>query len=116
MTTTVYGIRNCDSCRKALKWLETNGVEHRYIDIRENELDAALIGRWMKTTDWETLINRRSTTWRKIPERERGQLNGQTACDLILKYPTVMKRPVLVTGSNLLLGFDKYAYEELGLD
>jgi arsenate reductase len=115
VTTTVYGIRSCDACRKALKWLVQNDVEHRYVDIRETELDGALISRWMKTAGWESLINRRSTTWRNIPEPERSQLSGQTACDLILKYPTVMKRPALDLGEKVVVGFDAAVYANLGL-
>lgn len=110
---TLYGIRNCDTCRKALKWLQSGDIDHNYVDIRETGLSAELLERWQDSTPWDRLVNRRSTTWRNIPAHERENLNADTARELILKYPTVMKRPVLDLGDNIVLGFDATAYSEL---
>jgi arsenate reductase len=112
---SLYGISNCDSCRKARKWLSGKGVEHEFVDIRESGLDANLIGRWLKSVRWEDLVNRRSQTWRKIPPGERDGLDAVAARNLILQYPSVMKRPLLDLGKQVILGFDATAYTQLKL-
>ena len=112
---TLYGIRNCDACRKALKWLQNNDIGHSYVDVRESELNAELLDRWLASVSRDELLNRRSTTWRKIPPGERDHLNDEGARDLILQYPTVMKRPVLDFGDQVILGFDVSIYAELEL-
>ncbi len=112
---SLYGIRSCDACRKALNWLRENDVEHEYIDIREDGLNSELLNRWQKSVSWEKLLNRRSVTWRKIPECDRLDLSKDKARDLILGYPTAMKRPLLDIGTRIVLGFDESVYEDLGL-
>ena len=69
---TIYGIKNCDTCRKALKWLQAEGIEHRYHDFRADGLEAADVTRWVSAVGWETLLNRRGTTWRKLPPEASG--------------------------------------------
>lgn len=111
----LYGIQSCDSCRKARRWLEDRGIEFRFIDIREETLDKALLDRWQQQLGWEPLLNKKSITWRKIPPFDRDDLNAQNAQALILNYPTVMKRPILDDGSQVALGFDSKEYEALDL-
>lgn len=112
---TMYGIRNCDACRKAMKWLQDNDIEYGYFDIRESGLDVKLLSKWLKNVGPDKLLNRRSATWRKIPQSERDQLNEETARDMVLRYPTVMKRPVLDLGHRVIFGFDPSVYSESGL-
>ena len=111
----IFGIPNCDSCRKAIKWLENHDADYEFINIREGGLTNALLRRWQNHLGWEPLINRRSATWRQIPEKHRDDLDAGTARQLILRHPTVMKRPLLDDGSAILLGFDERAYAKIRL-
>ncbi len=111
---TIHGIRNCDSCRAARAWLRRHGIDHEYVDIRVDGLSASQLERWQAAVGWEPLLNRRSITWRKIPAFDRDNLDADTARALILEHPTVMRRPVLDTGTGqVLLGFDADRYQEL---
>ena len=106
MALTVYGIKNCDTCRKALKWLDGEGIEHRFHDFRVDGLDAGDLARWMDAAGWETLLNRRGTTWRTLPEAEKDGIDAAKAAELILSNPTLIKRPVFDRGgSNVMVGF-----------
>lgn len=110
MKTTLYGIKNCDTCRAAHQWLDSNKVAHDFHDIRADGLNTELLDRWQTAVGWESLVNRRSITWRKIPSVDREALDPAAAVQLILAYPTVMKRPVIDTGVDVLVGFDKDAF------
>lgn len=111
MTLQLYGIRSCDSCRRARKWLEAQGIDYVYHDIRLEELDVARLREWQQRVGWEELLNRRSLTWRKIPRFDRDNLDAEAAVQLIRAYPTVMKRPVLeIDGADPLIGFDEDRY------
>lgn len=110
---TLYGIRSCDTCRRAKCWLEKRNVEFRFVDIRRETLNAAQIEHWQSQVGWQPLINTKSVTWRKIPEFDRSNLHAGNARDLILAYPTVMKRPVLDLGDKSILGFDERVYAAL---
>ena len=101
---TLYGIKNCDTCRKARKWLEAEGIEHRYHDFRDDGLDQQSLSAWVGAIGWETLLNRRGTTWRKLQEADREGLNPKSATALMLKNPTLIKRPVFDAGGTYLVG------------
>lgn len=103
----VYGLKNCDTCRKALKWLDAKGIAHRLLDVRDDGVAADQISAWTSALGWETVLNRRSTTWRQIPESEREGLNEDRAVALMAKHPTLIKRPVIDTGRTFLVGFTK---------
>jgi arsenate reductase len=107
----IYGIRSCDSCRNAQKWLKKQGIEFDYIDIRADGIDEQTLHRWAQAVEWENLLNKRSITWRKIPDIDRVDLNADSAVRLIDNYPTVLKRPVLEYGDQVLLGFDEDQYK-----
>jgi arsenate reductase len=109
----LYGIRSCDNCRAARTWLDEHGIDHDYVDIRADGLEDADLRRWEKAAGWEELLNRRSITWRKIPAVDREDLDARAARRLILAYPTVLKRPVLDLGDDVLLGFDEDAYRDV---
>ena len=111
----LYGIRNCDKCRKARQWLEDRNIEFNFTDIRNESLDESLLEKWQHQTGWEPLLNKKSITWRKIPEFDRAKLDARNARNLILNYPTVMKRPVLDLGHKVVIGFEENEYEALNL-
>lgn len=102
---TIYGIKNCDTCRKALKWLDAEKIEHRFHDFRADGLDGETLRGWIGAVGWETLLNRRGTTWRKLPDTEKQSIDGSTAAGLMLANPTLIKRPVVETGGKVIVGF-----------
>lgn len=110
---TIYGIPNCDTCRKARKWLDANSVEHRFHDLRADGLEKTALVRWVSRVGWQQLLNTRSTTWRGLPEADRQELNEKLALKLMLQHPTLIKRPVLEMKQQVLVGFPADAYAKL---
>lgn len=108
--TTLYGIATCDTCRKARKWLTDAGVSHRFHDLRRDGLSSEILHGWIQALGWERLLNRQSTTWRALDEADQADLDADQAQALILTHPTLMKRPLLVSGSRHLLGFKAEDY------
>jgi len=102
---TLYGIKNCDTCRKARKWLNDRGIEHRYHDLREDGMNADLAKVWLEAAGTDTLVNRRGTTWRKLPEDIRDGLDEKSAAKLLLEHPTLIKRPVIDRDGAIIVGF-----------
>ena len=101
----IYGIRNCDTCRKALKWLEAEGIEHKFHDFRRDGLDAAALDGWVRKVGWQKLLNRRGTTWRNLSEPEKDHLDGTKAEALMIANPTLIKRPVFDCIGEIVVGF-----------
>jgi len=99
----LYGLKNCDSCRKARKALETAGKTVEFIDVRQNPLDENKLGLFLQTFGEENLVNRKSTTWRQLGEAAR----QQPALELLKEHPALMKRPVLQSGDSIHLGWAK---------
>ena len=110
---TVYGIKNCDTVKKALKWLEAEGIEHTFHDFRADGLSAADVGRWCAVLGWESLINRRSTTWRELSEDDKQGLDENKAVALMSAHPTLIKRPVFVANDLVLNGFSQDVRDKL---
>ena len=110
---TLYGISNCDTIRKARRWLEAEGIEFRFHDYRKDGLPRELLSGWADELGWEALLNRRGTTWRKLPEADRDGIDQTRAIDLMLAQPAMIKRPLLDTGSQRLLGFNQQQYRDL---
>ncbi len=110
---TLYGIKNCDTVKKARQWLETRGIEYRFHDFRTDDLELLLLERLEAQFGWENLLNKRGTTWRKLAESQRENLDRGKALALMLDQPSLLKRPVLETGAKTLVGFtpDYYANE-----
>jgi Spx/MgsR family transcriptional regulator len=100
----IYGLRNCDSCRKALKLAAAAGVVHRFHDLRAEGLPPGGVNRWLAAVGWETLVNRRSTTWRGLAEAERAAAGSGGAAALLERHPTLIKRPVIEAGDTLIVG------------
>ena len=110
---TVYGIPNCDQVRAARKWLDRQAVDYRFHDIRADGLTRARLQGWVARLGMDTLLNRRSTTWRQLPEDARSGLTDETAIDLLLAHPTLLKRPLLDADGTLNAGFDETAWAQL---
>lgn len=108
---TVYGIKNCDTVKKARRWLEANDVTFQFHDFRDNGIDEKMINFWLQSVSWETLINKRSTTWRKLDQIQRDTINRESAIALMLAIPSIIKRPVLVKNDTILVGFDEEIYK-----
>lgn len=102
---TVYGIKQCDTVRKALKWLDRQGIEHRFHDFRSDGLHPELLRGWLDSEFSDRLVNRRSTTWRQLSEAQK-QSEGDALLDLLLQFPTLIKRPVMVTDRIIAVGFN----------
>ncbi|HKK05190.1 MAG TPA: ArsC family reductase [Gammaproteobacteria bacterium] len=108
--TTLFGIKNCDTVKKARRWLDDHGVDYRFHDFRADGLTKTQLKRWIAAVGWETLLNRRGTTWRKLPESEREGITAAGAERLMLDEPTLIKRPVVEAGDVVLVGFDEEDY------
>lgn len=102
---TVNGIKNCDTCRKALKWLAAEGIEHRFNDFRVDGLEPADLSRWSAEAGWEVLLNRRGTTWRNLDDADKADVDAEKAEALMAANPTLIKRPVFDLGDAVLVGF-----------
>jgi len=102
---TVYGIKNCDTCRKALKWLKTEGIEHQFHDFRKDGLDPTLLSTWMSEVGWKKLLNRRGATWRSLSDAEKDGIDETKAEALMLKNPTLIKRPVFEARNKIVVGY-----------
>lgn len=109
----VYVLKTCDTCRKARKWLEAEGIEANFIDVRADGLDGEAVGRMLKGASPETLVNRRSTTWRQLPADKRSLFDEGKIGQLLTENPTLLKRPVFVDGNNVLVGFTAAVQEAL---
>ena len=111
--TTLYGIKNCDTVKKARKWLEAAGIEYRFHDFRADGLEREQLDAWNRTVGWETLLNRRGTTWRQLPEAVKAGIDEARALDLMMEQPTLIKRPVLEHGGEIRVGFKEADYKAL---
>lgn len=111
MTTTIHGIRSCDTVKKARSWLDSKGVAHRFHDFRVDGLDAATLRRWAEAVGWETLLNRHSTTFRALPDDQKSGIDREAAEKLMLDEPTLIKRPVLDIDGAITVGFKPDLYE-----
>lgn len=111
--TTLYGIPNCDTIRKARKWLDENHVEYRFHDFRKNGVDEKQLRKWAKSLGWELLLNRRGTTWRKLDDAQKSGLDTDKAVRLMLEQPALIKRPVLELNKTVHVGFGETEYKKL---
>ncbi|KQZ94345.1 ArsC family transcriptional regulator [Mesorhizobium sp. Root157] len=112
MTITMYGIPNCDTIKKARVWLEGHGIDYAFHDYRAQGLEAERLEGWIGKVGWEVLLNKASTTFRALADEEKHGLTQQRAKALMLKHPTMIKRPVLDLGEQLLVGFKPVVYAQ----
>lgn len=109
----IYGLKNCDSCRKALKLVAEAGAAHRFHDLRADGLPPGRVKRWLAAAGWETLVNRRGTSWRGLPEAEKAAVGSADATALLERHPTLIKRPVIEAGDKLIVGLARPQQAEL---
>ena len=102
----IYGIKNCETMKKALAWLDENQVPYAFHDYKKAGVDKARLQQWAKHLGWKTLLNAKGTTWRKLTPEQHADMNQAKAVALMVEYPSLIKRPVVETGQQLLVGFD----------
>ena len=107
----LYGIRNCDTVKRARAWLDTRDVAYAFQDYRTAGVDPARLAAWVDRLGWEALLNRAGTTFRKLPDAEKQDLDRNRAIALMLAHPSAIRRPVLDAGETLLVGFASARYE-----
>ena len=112
MATTIYGIKNCDTMKKARTWLDSHEVRYEFQDYKTSGIDATSLARWCAKVGWERLLNRSGTTFRKLPESRKADLTERKAVALMLEQPSMIKRPVLEMGARLVVGFKPEIYEQ----
>lgn len=110
---TIYGISNCDTIRKARAWLDQHGVDYEFHDYRKDGLTTAMLRRWRTDPGYQALLNRRGTTWRKLPDALKEDLTEASMEKLMLDNPSIIKRPLLETGKKRVLGFAAADYGSL---
>ncbi len=110
---TLYGIVNCGTMKKARAWLDGHGVAYIFHDYKKVGLDEALARAWASELGWEALLNRNGTTWRKLPESVRASVNEESAIRLMVENPSIVRRPILDTGTARHVGFSESQYEAL---
>lgn len=103
---TIYGIKNCDTMKKAFAWLDAKGIAYEFHDYKKAGITVAKLQDWEKSVGWETLLNRKGTTWRKLDAATQAGINREKALQLMQEQTSIIKRPVMEQGKSLLVGFD----------
>lgn len=111
--TVVYGIENCDTIKSARTWLEKNDIDYTFHDFKKNGISEEQLAAWVKQLGWETLLNRRSTTWRNLPDKQKINLDETRAIAIMKKQPTIIKRPVIEHEGRTHAGFSEAYYKHL---
>ncbi len=110
--TTIYGIKNCDTVKKSIKWLEKNNVEFTFHDFRKDGLSPELLNTFVETSSWDVLLNKRSTSFRNLPDDIKNNLTNEVMFNAVIEQPTLLKRPVLMSNAKTLVGFKENEYQE----
>ena len=113
MTTKIYGIKNCDTMKKAFKWLDNQGINYEFQDYKKEAPSEAQASQWVKELGWENVINKRGTTWRKLEEQTKESMNNTSAVEVMLENPSIIKRPLIEHNGTTLLGFKEADYQAL---
>ncbi len=111
--TIVYGIKNCDTVKKTLKWLDSQKINYTFHDFKTQGLSTELLNAYIKQSDWSVLLNKRSTTFRNLPSEIKENLTDDVIFDAVIAQPTLLKRPVLIHNDTLNVGFKEQQYQEL---
>ena len=109
----IYGIPNCDTMKKARRWLDDNGVEYEFHDYKKLGVPEKELTHWVREAGWETVLNKRGTTWRKLDDDIKESIDEASAIRIMLENPSIIKRPVLESGNTLLIGFKQADYQQL---
>ena len=107
------GIKNCNTVRSARRWLDEHSIGYSFLDLRSDQFDKKILGMWLEQVEWAALLNKRSTSWRGLEDKERNDLDEARAMKLMLLHPTLIKRPVLQLADSIELGFSAEKYAEL---
>jgi arsenate reductase len=110
---TIYGISNCDTMKKARKWLESHAIAYEFHDYKKLGVPERKLRNWVKHAGWETVLNKRGTTWRKLDEKTKNNIDQESAIKVMLDNPSIIKRPVLESGKVLIIGFKESEYQRL---
>jgi len=113
MTTTMYGIPNCDTIKKARKWLEAEGIEYQFHDYRKQGINSELVKEFCASLGWENVLNKRGTTYRQLSQEQKNSLTEQNAIELLVEHPAMIKRPILNHNGQLHLGFKADSYSAI---
>jgi Spx/MgsR family transcriptional regulator len=113
LAITLFGIKNCDTMKKARDWLDGRSVDYQFHDYKAAGIDAAHLERWTAQAGWETVLNRAGTTFRKLPDARKAGLDARKAIALMLEQPSMIKRPVLELGEKLIVGFKPETYAKV---
>ena len=111
--TTIYGIKNCDTMKKAFKWLDAEGIDYEFVDFKKTEPDTNILKQAINEHGWETVINQRGTTWRKLDDATKTSMNADKAIPLALENPSILKRPLLMHNGKTHIGFKPDQYKEI---
>ena len=109
----IYGIPNCDTMKKARRWLEANGVEYEFHDYKKQGVPETKLKAWVNKVGWDQVLNKRGTTWRKLDASVKENIDDIHAINIMLENPSIIKRPVLEAGDTLLIGFNDADYQQL---
>jgi len=109
----VFGIKNCDTMKKAFAWLESQGIAYEFVDYKKSYVAALSIADWCARGGWQNLLNQRGLMWKKLTDAERSDVDEPKAKVLMARYPTLIKRPLVDTGESLLVGFDPEVWAKL---
>lgn len=113
MAITLYGIKNCDTVRKARRYLDDNDIKYTFHDYRTDGIDKTLVSEFIASLGWENVLNKRGTTWRKLDDATKAAIDEKSVVGLLCEHPAMVKRPILRQGGHLTLGFSKDQYEKL---
>lgn len=111
--TTLYGIKNCDTIKKARKWLEEQQIPYQFHDFKTDGLSADLLNEFVNKSDWQVMLNKRSTTFRNLSEEIKNNLTDEVIFNAVIEQPTLLKRPLLALNNKVHVGFKKEHYQEL---
>ena len=109
--TTIYGIKNCDTMKKAFRWLEGQGIAYEFVDYKKTEPNMAILKQAINDHGWETVINQRGTTWRQLDDATKSSMDADKAIPLALENPSILKRPLLLKDNQTHIGFKPDQYE-----
>ena len=109
----MYGIPNCDTIKKARNWLKDNDVDYEFHNYKKDGVPEEKLKKWIKRLGWEVLLNKRGTTWRKLDETTKNNVDEKSAIKIMLDNPSIIKRPVLDDGRSILIGFSENEYKQL---
>lgn len=110
---SLYGIKNCDTVKKARRWLEDHGIEYQFHDFRQDGLDKKQLSAWVDQLGWEAVVNKRSTTWRNLSDKDKEITTSSQAIKLLLVNPTLIKRPITQNNKILLIGFKEAEFKNI---